>query len=185
MITFAVEYINQVIMKKILFSLISLMAVMTMQAQSICSSWRCIQPEVNTAADETFTVALDTYTFYEDGTYSQVTEYTMSTEPAQTMALEIAGTIEIKGAYTLNGNQLTLNPDKNTYKAEVVSISQNGRVTNNASIKADAKRTLNGNQVKSHLTQNKTTTVNIGNAVMEMKDGGKTSNFARIATIKK
>ncbi len=172
-------------MKKVLFSLVALLAVMTVQAQSICSSWRCIQPEVNTAADETFTATLDTYTFYEDGTYSQITEQTMSSEPAQTMACEIAGTIEIKGNYTLNGDKLTLNPDKNTFKADVISISQNGRVTNNANLKAKAKRTLNSDQVKSHLTQKRTVTVNIGNAVMEMKNGGKTSNFARFATIKK
>lgn len=172
-------------MKKILFSLIALMAVMTVQAQSICASWRNIQPEVITAADESFTAATDTYTFYEDGTYSQVTEYTMSTEPAQTMALEIAAVIDIKGTYALNGDQLTLTPNKDTYKSEVISISQNGRVTNNASIKADAKRAINADQVKSHLTQKKTATVNIGSAVMEMKEGGKTHNFARFATIKK
>lgn len=172
-------------MKKILFSLVALMAVMTVQAQSICSSWRCIQPEVVTAADESFTATLDTYTFYEDGTYSQATEQTMSSEPAQTMACEIAGTMEIKGTYTLSGDKLTLNPDKNTYKVDVINVSQNGRVTNNANLKAKAKRTLNSDQVKSHLTQKRTVTVNIGNAVMEMKDGGKTSNFARFATIKK
>lgn len=172
-------------MKKILFSLIALMAVMTVQAQSIYSSWRCIQPEVITAADETFTAAIDTYTFYEDGTYYQVTEQTMSSQPAQTMAREVAATVEIRGTFTLNGDQLTLNPDKSSYKADVLSISQNGRVTNNANIKAEAKRYLNGDQAKSRMTQKKTFTVNIGNAVMEMKAGGKTSNYARFATIKK
>ena len=170
-------------MKKILFSLVALMAVMTVQAQSLCSTWRLMQPDVTTAADESFNVDIDTYTFYEDGTYSQVTEHTMATEPAQTMALEIAGVIEIKGTYTLNGDQLTLTPNKSTYKSDVISISQNGRVTNNSRIKADAKRELNDDQVKSRLTQKKSFTVNIGNAVMEMKSGGKTNNFARLATI--
>ena len=172
-------------MKKILFSLVALMTVMTVQAQSLCSTWRMMQPDVATAADESFNVDIDTYTFYEDGTYSQVTEHTMASEPAQTMALEIAGVIEIKGTYTLNGDQVSLTPDKSTYKAEVISISQNGRVTNNANIKANAKRKLNDDQVKSRLTQKKNFTVNIGNAVMEMKSGGKTSNFARLATIRK
>jgi len=172
-------------MKKILFSFIALMAVMTVQAQSICASWRNIQPEVITAADESFTAAIDTYTFYQDGTYLLMTEHTMSTEPAQTMALEIAANIEVKGTYALNGDQLTLTPDKNSYKTEVISMSQNGRVTKSASIKADAKRALNDNQVKSRLIQKKTVTINIGNAMMEMKDGNKTYNLARLATIKK
>lgn len=172
-------------MKKFLFSLIALLAVMTAQAQSIYASWRNIQPEVITAADESFTAAIDTYTFYEDGTYSQVTEHTMATEPAQTMALEISAVNEIKGTFTLNGDQITLTPDKNTYKSEVISISQNGRVTNNANLKAKAKRSINAEEVKSHLTKKKTVTVNVGNAVMEMKVSGKTYNFARFATMKK
>ena len=172
-------------MKKILFSLIALMAVMTVQAQSICSSWRCIQPEVSTAADESFTADIDTYTFYQDGTYSQITEHTMATEPAQTMALEISAVIEVKGTYALDGEQLTLLPDQNSYKAEVISISQNGRITNNANIKADAKRAINDDQVKSRLIQKKAATVNVGTSMMEMKIGGKTYNFARFATLKK
>lgn len=170
-------------MKKILFSLIALMTVMTVQAQSICATWRNIQPEVITANDDSFTAATDTYTFYENGTYSQATEYTMATEPAQTMALEIAAVLEIKGTYTLNGDQLTLTPNKNSYKSEIISISQNGRVINNAKIKAKGQREVNSDKVKSRLTQNKSFTINIGNAVMEMKTGGKTCNFARLATI--
>lgn len=170
------------VMKKILFSLIALMSVMTVQAQSICATWRNIQPEVNTAADDSFTAAIDTYTFYENGTYSQATEYTMATEPAQTMALETASVLEIKGTYALNGDQLTLTPNKNSYKTEVISISRNGRVINNAKIKANAKRTIDGEKVKSRLTQKKTFTINVGNAVMEMKEGGKTNNYARLAT---
>ena len=109
----------------------------------------------------------------------------MATEPAQTMALEISAVIEVKGTYALDGEQLTLLPDQNSYKAEVISISQNGRITNNANIKADAKRAINVDQVKSRLIQKKAATVNIGTAMMEMKIGGKTYNFARFATLKK
>ena len=38
-------------MKKILFTLVALMAVMTVQAQSICGSWRSIEPIVETEED--------------------------------------------------------------------------------------------------------------------------------------
>lgn len=172
-------------MKKILFSLVALMAVMTVQAQSIYASWRNIQPEVTTAADDSFTATIDTYTFYEDGTYVQLTEHTMATEPAQTMALEIAANLEIKGTYEMNGDQLTLTPNKNTYKSDIISISKNGRITTSSKIKADATRTINSEKVKSHLTQKKSFNVKIGDAVMEMKEGGKTQNMARLATIKK
>ena len=99
-------------MKKVLFSLIALMAVMTVQAQSICSTWRSMQPVVETEDDGSFTVQHFTYTFYDNGTYSLVDEVTVASEPAQTMALEVATNVSIKGTYTLKGNQLTLTPDK-------------------------------------------------------------------------
>ena len=41
-------------MKKTLFTLIALMAVMTVQAQSICGTWRMLQPLVETAEDGSF-----------------------------------------------------------------------------------------------------------------------------------
>ena len=66
------------------------MSVMTVQAQSICTSWRSVQPIVETAEDGSMTIQNVLYTFNEDGTYSYVDEFTMSSEPAPTMALEIA-----------------------------------------------------------------------------------------------
>ncbi len=41
-------------MKKILFSLVALLLVMTVQAQSICATWRSMQPIVETAEDGSF-----------------------------------------------------------------------------------------------------------------------------------
>ena len=113
-------------MKKILFSLVALMAVMTVQAQSLCATWRSMQPVVETDADGSLQIQNLTYTFNEDGTYSFVDELTLSTEPAPTMALEIATSIEVKGAYTLEGDKLTMTPNLDTYKAEILSISMNG-----------------------------------------------------------
>ena len=88
-------------MKKILFSLIALMSVMTVQAQSICATWRTMQPVVITDADGSFSAQNVTYTFYEDGTYSFADELTQATQPAKTMALEVATNIELKGTYKL------------------------------------------------------------------------------------
>lgn len=97
-------------MKKILFSLIALMAVMTVQAQSICGTWRTMQPVVSTQEDGSFSAESYTFTFNEDGTYNMVNESTESTEPAPTMALEIACSIDLSGTYTLDGDQLKLTP---------------------------------------------------------------------------
>ena len=52
-------------MKKFLFSLFALMAVMTVQAQ-ICGTWRTVQPLVENGANGSFTVQHLTYTFNPD-----------------------------------------------------------------------------------------------------------------------
>ena len=171
-------------MKKILFSLIALMAVVSVQAQSICSTWRSVQPVVNTAADDSFTASCYTYTFNADGTYYEVIEQTVSSEPAQTMALEVATILEIKGTYTLDGDKLTLTPNKNTYKSDVLSISKNGRVTNDANIKSRVKKQINDSDLKSQLNAKKTMTVEVGQASLVMNDGKGKAIYARLAPIK-
>ena len=172
-------------MKKILFSLIALMAVVSVQAQSICGSWRSIQPVINTAADDSYTASSYTYTFNADGTYYEVVEETVSSEPAQTMALEVATILEIKGTYTYDGNQLKLMPNKNSYKSDVLSVSQNGRVTNNANIKSKVKKQINEGEIKSKLTGTKTmTVVSLDNMRLVMSDGGNKITFMRLALIK-
>ena len=168
-------------MKKILFSLVALLAVMTLQAQSIYSSWHILQPVVETNADGSFTANSYTYTFYEDGTYYMVDEVTLASEPSQTMALEVATTIELNGTYTLNGDKLTLTPDMNTYKTELLSISRNGRVVNDRNVKNKTIAKINGNDFKKQFANTKSYTVKIGDALLQM-DG---VNYARFATIKK
>ncbi len=176
---------NLLIMKKILFSLIALMAVMTAQAQSINSTWRSMQPVVSTAADDSFTAASYTYTFFSDGTYSEIVEQTIASEPAQTMALEVATILEVKGTYSLSGDQLTLTPNKNSFKSDVLSISKNGRVINDSKIKSRAQKQVNDSEVKTQMLNKQTCTVNIGESSLEMKGSkGNKVNFVRFATIK-
>ena len=170
-------------MKKVLFSLIVLMSVMAVQAQSICTSWRSMQPIVETAEDGSMTIQNVFYTFNEDGTYSYVDEFTISTEPAPTMALEIATNIEVKGTYTLEGDQLTLTPDIKTYKAEILSISMNGKVANNPMVSGQVKSMLNSEEFKAQFDTVETNTITVSDSTLEMKDGEQTVNFVRFATI--
>ena len=170
-------------MKKVLFSLIALMSVMTVQAQSICATWRTMQPIVETAEDGSMTIQNVLYTFNEDGTYSYVDEFTMSSEPAPTMALEIATCIEVKGTYTLEGDQLTLAPDIKTYKAEILSISMNGKVANNPRISQQIKSMLNSEEFKAQFDSVETNTIKVSDSMLEMKDGEQTWMFTRFATI--
>ncbi len=170
-------------MKKILFSLVALMAVMTVQAQSLCATWRSMQPVVETDADGSLQIQNLTYTFNEDGTYSFVDELTLSTEPAPTMALEIATSIEVKGAYTLEGDKLTLTPNLDTYKSEILSISMNGKVADNPMIKSQVGSMLKSADFKAQFGNAETLTVTIGDAALEMNDGEKSFNFVRFATI--
>ena len=170
-------------MKKILFSLVALMAVMTVQAQSICGTWRTMQPVVETEEDGSFSAQTFTYTFNEDGTFYFVNELTEASEPAPTMALEIATTIEYKGTYTLEGDKLVLTPNIDTYKAEVLSVSMNGKVADNPMVKSQVTSMLNSNEFKAQFAAPETNTVNVGESMLEMNDGEHTLNLMRFATI--
>ncbi len=172
------------IMKKVLFTLVALMAVMTVQAQSICATWRSTQPIVETAEDGSLEIQNLTYTFYEDGTFSLVDEITESSEPAPTMAIEIAASIEIKGTYTLEGDKLTLTPNADTFKAEVLSVSQNGKVTNNPMVVSGIKQMLNSADFKNQFAEPETDTVKVGESTLEMTNDATTLSFTRFATIK-
>ena len=175
---------NQFIMKKVLISLFALMAVMTVQAQTICATWRSMQPIVETDDDESFTAQHFTYTFNEDGTYTLVDEMTIASEPAQTMALEVATNVMIKGTYTLKGDKLTLTPDKKTYKTELINISRNGRVVNDAKVKTNINKMVNSYDFKERFTNAESCTVRVGDYSLDMTKGGQTYNFVRLATIK-
>lgn len=170
-------------MKKFLFSLIALMSVMTVQAQSICATWRSMQPVVNTEEDGSFSAQNLTYTFNEDGSYSFVNELTESSEPAPTMAMEIAMSIEMKGTYTLEGDKLTMTPNLDTYKAELLSMSMNGKVTNNPLATSQIKQMLNSSDFKAQFAELESYTVKVGESSLEMTDEDGTYTFVRFATI--
>ena len=170
-------------MKKFLFSLIALMSVMTLQAQSICTSWRSVQPIVETGEDGSMTIQNVLFTFNEDGTYLYVDEFTMSSEPAPTMALEVATSIEMKGTYTLEGDLLTLTPDIKTYKAEILSISMNGKVADNPMVSGRIKSMLNSEEFKAQFDTVETNTIKVSDSTLEMKDGEQTWMFTRFAAI--
>lgn len=171
-------------MKKILFSLVALMAVMTVQAQSICGTWRSLQPIVETSEDGSFSAMNLTYTFNEDGTFAFVNELTEASEPAPTMALEVATSIAFNGTYTLEGDKLVMTPDMNTYKAELISVSMNGKVADNPMVTSQIKSMLNSADFKAQFAEPETDTVKIGESSLEMNDGERTMSFMRFATIK-
>ncbi|MBQ6080703.1 MAG: hypothetical protein IJK93_10570 [Muribaculaceae bacterium] len=170
-------------MKKILFSLVALISVMTVQAQSICATWRSMQPIVETAEDGTFEAQNIIYTFNEDGTYSFVDEVTEASQPAPTMAMEIAMSIEVKGTYVLEGDQLKLTPNLDTYKAELISVSMNGKVTSNPMVTSQVNEMLNSAEFKAQFGEVETNTVKVSDSMLEMNDGEQTLTFVRFATI--
>ena len=171
-------------MKKILFAFVALMAVMTVQAQSICGTWRTVQPIVENGANGAFTAQHLIYTFNPDGTFTLFDEYTQATKPSRTMVLEVAAVIELKGSYSLVGDQLMLNPSMETYETELLSVSQNGRVTNNAKIMSNTRAKLNSNDFKSRFSKFEKNNVKLNGATLEMTHDGKTVNFERLVTIK-
>lgn len=133
MINFAVKSNIQAIMKKILLSLVALMAVLTVQAQSVCGSWQSMQPEIKNEGDS---YAMISYinTYNEDGTFVSDCDVTLSSKPAQTKEMEAALTGSITGTYTLNGDKMEMYYNVNTLKVEFVSLSENGKVLDDPDI---------------------------------------------------
>ena len=137
-------------MKKILFSLIALMAVMTVQAQSICGSWQLMQPIVQNDGDG-YVMVTYIYTFNEDGSFFSDADITFSTRPAQTKAQEVAFSGTVKGSYTLEGDQLNVF-NFNTLNMDLVSLSENGKVINDRKLKSKLNN-IHNNEAKVKLTE--------------------------------
>lgn len=161
------------------------MAVMTVQAQSICGTWRTMQPVVVTEEDGSFTAQSFTYTFNEDGTFNLVNELTEASQPAPTMALEIACSLDLSGTYTLDGDQLTLTPNIDTYKADVLSVSMNGKVTEEPSIIDNIKSMLNSDMAKADFAEPETNTIKLVEPMLELIQDDQTLTLMRFSTINK
>lgn len=187
MIIFALESKKSCIMKKILFSLIALMAVMTVQAQTICGSWQNMESEVTSQKSGSYAIFSGIYTFNEDGTFSTAADYTLSTKPARTKAREVAYAAYVKGTYRIDGEKVVMNYDLNSMKVELVSVSENGRV-----VSSPAKRTPYSNdEIKSKLAnvfKNKTCVAqfNVDGSMLQLTDmnDGKMESLIRIVTLK-
>ena len=177
-------------MKKVLFSLVALLAVMTVQAQSVCGSWQSIQPEVKNGNNGTYSTFTDTYTFNEDGTFAAAADITYSTKPSQTKEREVALVANIKGTYTQEGNKLMLKVDFNSLKLELISISENGKVVDAPELKAGINDAFNNEETKSKAAKgfkNDTYTVKLSadGSMLELTDAkGNAENLIRIATLK-
>ena len=112
-------------MNKLIFSIIALMAVMTVQAQSICGSWQSMKPAVIDNEDGNGMLSY-VYTFNEDGTFVTDLDVTYSDKNEQKKEREFVLTGNMKGTYTLKGDKLTMYFNVNTLNLEVSRVSQNG-----------------------------------------------------------
>ena len=159
------------------------MAVMTVQAQSICGTWRSVQPIVSTQEAGSLSIKNWTFTFNEDGTFSTVIEVAMSIEPEPMVALDITFSLDVSGTYTLDGDQLTSTPNHDTYKLEVQSASMNGVVIEDPSVIKNLESVLNGPSFKVNLFS-MTSTVKVTDQMIEVIQNGKTMQLMRLSTIK-
>ena len=179
-------------MKKILVSLFALMAVMTVQAQSICDSWCTMKPVVgpygdaDTGHDEydesQYVAQIPMYTLNEDGTYSLADEISMSFGDS-----EFTVNYVIKGTYTLEGYKLTLTPDKNTINVVLQSVSNKDEEFSipDECPCPDEFEVLINSYVDRHMThflEEHNMTVKINSDILEMNDGKQTLTFTRVST---
>ena len=156
---------------------------MTVQAQSICGTWRTMQPVVNT--EEYVSLSFNyTFTFNEDDTFNTVAEMTVSMELEPTKALEIACSMDVSGTYTLDGDQLTCTPNLDTNKVEVLSASMNGEVIEDPSIIKNLESVLNDSNIVNVETFGLTSTVKVTDQMIEVTQDGKTMQLMRLSTTK-
>lgn len=162
------------------------MAVMTVQAQSICGTWRTTMQPIESTQEEASSASLKswTFTFNEDGTFNSVMEMTVSMEPEPTIALEITCSLDVSGTYTLDGDQLTTTPNLDTNKVEVLSASVNGEVIDDPSVIKMLKSVLNTPNIVNVDTFGMTSTVKVTDQMLEVTKDGKTKQLMRLSTIK-
>jgi hypothetical protein len=130
-------------MKKAFFLFFAIMACMTIHAQSVCGIWRSVQ----SSGYDSMRI---TYTFKEDGTCHFSVEANKKEKLLSAQEIEIVSKHEIEGTYSLDGDQLTFTPNADTYKADVISITIDGKRSFDPNIKSRIKELVNSPVLKAH-----------------------------------
>ena len=189
MLIFVVKSNILTIMKKLLLSLVALMAVMTVQAQSICGSWQSMQPEVKNEGDN---YAMISYinTYNEDGTFVSDCDVTLSSKPAKTKEMEAAIVGSVTGTYTITGDKLEMYYNVNTLKVEFVSLSENGKVMDDPDILSVVSEKISkeakAKVAESFSNESYTYKITANGSMLELtdEDDGEIERLMRIADIK-
>ncbi len=173
-------------MKKIMFSLIALMAVMTVQAQSICGSWQSMKPEVKESEQGKMLISAN-YTFNEDGTFASVADITFSdTKTKKDKDMGFSLKASIIGVYTLKGNKLTLCFNGSSLKMDDFRLYVDGETIDDPEFLKMVKDRL-GNEAKAKFAEELTDEhysikFSANGSMLEMTDAkdGKTERLMRM-----
>lgn len=166
-------------MKRIIILFFAIMACITIQAQSICGTWRTVQA----SGYDSMRI---TYTFKEDGTGLFSVEADKKEKLLSAQEIEIVSKHEIKGTYTLDGDQLTFTPKVDTYTADVTSITIDGKRSFDPNIKSRIRELVNSPVLKAHFVNVDTLTViELTDTKLVIDAGEEIQEYARIGGKKK
>ena len=166
-------------MKRIIILFFAIMACITIQAQSICGTWRTVQA----SGYDSMRI---TYTFKEDGTGLFSVEADKKEKLLSAQEIEIVSKHEIKGTYTLDGDQLTFTPNVDTYTADVTSITIDGKRSFDPNIKSRIRELVNRPVLKAHFVNVDTLTViELTDTKLVIDAGEEIQEYARIGGKKK
>ena len=155
------------------------MACITIQSQSICGTWRTVQA----SGYDSMRI---TYTFKEDGTGLFSVEADKKEKLLSAQEIEIVSKHEIKGTYTLDGDQLTFTPNVDTYTADVTSIMIDGKRSFDPNIKSRIRELVNSPVLKAHFVNVDTLTViELTDTKLVIDAGEEIQEYARIGGKKK
>ena len=175
--------INLSLMKKYLFTLVAVMTILTTQAQSICGAWRSMERyELPTGQEMASLKGVVNYIFNQDNSYYCIMEVLLVTQ--EEAVTEMVFNIGVKGSYVLDGDQLTLTTDKNSFSVDLINISNElGNVPVIPNIKKEIenhwREQLRGYLVKAQDTE--TYTVKCNDSSLAMTDKSKkTDTYKRL-----
>ncbi len=166
-------------MKRIIILFFAIMACITIQAQSICGTWRTVKA----SGYDSMRI---TYTFKEDGTGLFSVEADKKEKLLSAQEIEIVSKHEIKGTYTLDGDQLTFTPNVDTYTADVTSITIDGKRSFDPNIESRIRELVNSPVLKAHFVNVDTLTViELTDTKLVIDAGEEIQEYARIGGKKK